>query len=658
MWKALIAALLVFVVLAHDSLGNSPCPLSSPCICVWDKNHRTREDDKRNELVCSGKGLTEKSIPVINGTGNNVTFFKVNLSLNHFDHIPVEFVDFLSGVEFLDFTSNIITELPDSLIGLPNLRRFYMSENKIASVDTGRFFNMSNLWTLLLDNNRLVSLKEGAFDGLIKLNHLTLSSNQLKDIAPNSFRDLRQLDYLSLHNNHLVTISAGTFNGLTSLHTLRLDKNQLKTLSDDTFLPLNLLNRLDLDSSKLEELNKDVFKGLTNLLTLYLNSNMLRSLQNGFFSGMKKLQHLDLSKNALSSIATALFGGENVKFESLQWLNLAKNKGLLSFPTDLFQLFPNLEVLELSGLNIKYLPNLGALKKLQVLLIDDTHISTIFPCDIVEPSSLTELYWDGSPIYCGCQSLWMKIWTNNYMKVAPKDGRLNPKGTFPDWKWSCKKPILLVNKDFRHLMVEQISDQCKAGEEQQWCHELTPISHRNLLLNVKPLENSLSVTWEMVNTAIREISLFQITIQLQDSPEIVRTTKLNNTHVMFTNLEYKPYTVCVEALGWGMIPIVKACSDVELTLENPYSTMTIAVCIVTVILAVTIVAFLLIFLKKRGNCFGGRKSNIPNVSFINHLAEDDTQRKTLAILGLIAPTHLQTQTFDRKQLIVQKMSNI
>ena len=98
MWKALAAVLLVFVVLARDSLSNSLCPLGSPCTCVWDKNDRTRENDKRNELVCSDKGLTEKSIPIINDAGNNVTFFKVNLSLNHFDHIPVEFVDFLPGV--------------------------------------------------------------------------------------------------------------------------------------------------------------------------------------------------------------------------------------------------------------------------------------------------------------------------------------------------------------------------------------------------------------------------------------------------------------------------------------------------------------------------------------------------------------------------------
>ena len=630
MWKALTAALLVFVVLARDSLGNSRCPLSSSCICVWDKNDRTRENDKRNELLCSDKGLTEKSLPVPNDAGNNVTFFKVNLSLNHFDHIPVEFVDFLSGVEFIDFTSNVITELPDSLISLPNLRRFYLSENKISSIETGRFFNMSNLWTLLLDNNRLASLQEGAFDGLTKLNHLTLSSNQLENIAPNSFRDLGQLDYLSLHNNHLATISTGTFNGLTSLHTLRLDKNQLKTLSGDTFLPLNSLNRLDLDINKLENLNNEAFKGLTNLLTLYLNSNMLRNLPKGFFSGMKKLQHLDLSKNAISNITTDLFGGENVKFDSLKWLNLAKNKGLLSFPGDFFQLFPDLEVLELSGLNLKYLPHLGALKKLEVILIDDTQISNIFPCDIIELSSLSELYWDGSPIDCGCQSLWMKIWTNNYMKVRPKDGRLNPKGTLPDWKWSCKKPILLINKDFRHLMVEQISDQCKAGEEQQWCHELAPMSHRNLSLNLKPLENSLSVKWEMVNSAVLEITLFQISVQLKDSPDIVRTMKLNNTHFTFTNLEYRSYTVCVEALGWGMIPIVKACSDVQLTSGNQHSTMTIAVCIVTVILAVAIITFLLIFLKMRGrfNCLEGSKSDIPNVSFTSHLAEGDAQESS------------------------------
>ena len=204
---------------------------------------------------------------------------------------------------------------------------------------------------------------------------------------------------------------------------------------------------------------------------------------------MKKLQLLGLSKNALSSITPAMFG-IRTKFESLTWLDLSKNKGLTSFSREFFQLFPNLEVLELSGLHLDYLPYLGTLNKLDVLLIDGSLISTIYPCDLVGLSSLTELYWDGAPIDCGCQSLWMKTWTDNYMKFRLKDARLNPKGTLPDWEWKCKKPLILINKDFRHLLAEEVSGQCKHKS----------VSVGNLTLKVHSKEGSLSVVWDMPNS--------------------------------------------------------------------------------------------------------------------------------------------------------------
>ena len=181
-----------------ESISGKPqCPLGTPCSCVWDKNNRTSGKNKRNVLSCSDKGITENSLPTLSGTGNNLTFFKVNLSMNHFDHIPVQFVDFLTGVEFVDFTSNTLTGLPDRLISIPNLRRLYLSENEIATIGTGKYVNVSNLWTFLLDNNSLVSLEAGVFAGLKVLNHLTLSSNQLETFSKNTFKNLGQLDYLS-----------------------------------------------------------------------------------------------------------------------------------------------------------------------------------------------------------------------------------------------------------------------------------------------------------------------------------------------------------------------------------------------------------------------------------------------------------------------------
>ena len=294
---------------------------------------------------------------------------------------------------------------------------------------------------------------------------------------------------------------------------------------------------------------------------------------------------------------------------------------------------------------MEYLPHIGSLNKLQVILIDDTHISTIYPCDLIELSSLTELYWDGSPIDCGCQSLWMKVWTNHYMKKRPVDARLNPKGSLPDWKWSCTKPILLYNKDFRYLMFEQIMHQCKLGEQQKWCHELKSVSHGNLLLITNPLKNSLSLNWEMDNYKVFEIALFQVTVRLAGSNKIVRTMKVNSTYLKFTDLEYSSYSVCVEALGWGLVHITKTCSKVELTSQNTHSTVVITVCIFTAILAGTIFILVFSFLKKRKYCKWDSKTSIPHVSFTNQLSAVSTQENTSAINSQLGEVNELSHTF-------------
>ncbi len=613
----------LFVLIKADT---DTCPLT--CTCLWDKNRDM--ENPRNELVCSNKALSEDTLPSLDDSIKNIVFYKVNLSMNHFDHIPVQMLESLTGVELVDLRSNSLDDLPDRPLVLPVLRRFYLSNNKLITVDEKKFEKASNLVTLLLDNNRLTELKHGAFDGLKVLDHLTLSSNQLNTIASGSFHDLGNLDYLSLHNNKLNHLESGTFEGLTSLHTLRLDINQLKTLPADIFVPLGSLSRLDMDRNKIENLNSGSMRNLTGLLTLYLFSNMLSTLPDNLFANMKKLQHLELSYNLFSAVPLAAFGS-NRKYKAMQWLELGSNKGLTSFPTSFFEMFPNMEVLDLSGLRLKYLPDLSSLTKLEVLRIDDTDIPRVYPCDLVGLSSLSELYWDGAPIKCDCQSLWMKNWTDEYMKTRPTDARLNPKGTLPDWKWTCRKPQLLLGKDFRSLLEEQIRSECKPGEIQQWCHESKlSISAKfvNVTLVTEWRENGLQVrvVWGSILASNSDtIQGYEVTVQEKRTSKIVGITPVpvgTNSIVLPDMKSSVRYIVCVEMLGWGNSRISQTCTSVE-PRKNFYSKVASAVvCVVLVIVAGTVGLVVFIMVRRRiGPCKTlGSNDNTPEVSFTNRLS--------------------------------------
>ena len=146
-------------------------------------------------------------------------------------------------------------------------------------------------------------------------------------------------------------------------------------------------------------------------------------------------------------------------------------------------------------------------------------------------------------------------WTDSYMKVRPKDARLNPKGTLPDWEWTCKKPMILINKDFRHVLPEQLSDQCKQDEQQQWCHEDKSVSVGNLTLKVELSGGSLTLAWDILKSVGSDfIKAYQVTVQHRDEYAIENVQRMhaNDTSFTFSNLDSGiPYTVCVVALGWG-----------------------------------------------------------------------------------------------------------
>ncbi|TRY98438.1 hypothetical protein DNTS_022882 [Danionella cerebrum] len=127
--------------------------------------------------------------------------------------------------------------------------------------------------TLLLANNRLSTLPTSSFANLSTLETLDLSNNYLDNLPSRLFSELKNLSDLSLRNNSLTVLDRELFRGLVQLQRLDLSLNGL------AMVPLGLLDEL---------------QGLT---WLSLAGNRLHALERATFEPLVKLQHLELGIN-------------------------------------------------------------------------------------------------------------------------------------------------------------------------------------------------------------------------------------------------------------------------------------------------------------------------------------------------------------------------
>lgn len=127
--------------------------------------------------------------------------------------------------------------------------------------------------SLLLANNKLATLGTSAFANLSSLEELDLSNNYLDNLPGGLFRDMTNLTRLTLHNNSLTVMDRELFQGLGGLQSLDVSLNGLSSV------PLGLLDELQ------------------SLRWLSLAGNRLHALERAAFEPMANLQHLELGQN-------------------------------------------------------------------------------------------------------------------------------------------------------------------------------------------------------------------------------------------------------------------------------------------------------------------------------------------------------------------------
>src|SRR6476661_5385478 len=201
----------------------------------------------------------------------------------------------LTNLKILNVSHNQITSIPEEIGQLSNLTDIYLSNNQIASIPDA-IGQLSNLTRLDLRGNQITSIPE-ALAQLWNLTRLDLSGNQITSI-PEEIGQLWNLTHLDLSFNQITSIPE-EIGQLSNLIVLFLSNNQITSISEDLAQLWNL-TLLDLSSNQITSIPEDLGQ-LWNLAGLYLSENQITSIPEDL-GQLSNLIGLYLSENQITSI--------------------------------------------------------------------------------------------------------------------------------------------------------------------------------------------------------------------------------------------------------------------------------------------------------------------------------------------------------------------
>ena len=242
-------------------------------------------DEEKEEWV--GNKLTEFPDAVLQLTNLKI----LNLSRNQITSIP-EAIGQLSNLTQLDLMSNQITAIPEALGQLSNLTGLDLMSNQITSIPEA-LGQLSNLTQLDLWANKITSIPE-ALGQLSNLTRLNLVSSQITSI-PEALGQLSNLTQLSLNSNQITSIPEA-LGQLSNLRVLELSGNQITSIPEELGQLSNLIV-LFLWDNQITAIPEAIAQ-LSNLTELNLSYNQITAIPEAI-RGMEKLEKLDLRGNPI-----------------------------------------------------------------------------------------------------------------------------------------------------------------------------------------------------------------------------------------------------------------------------------------------------------------------------------------------------------------------
>lgn len=236
--------------------------------------------------------------------------------------------------------------------------------------------------------------------------YLNLQENLIQVIKVDSFKHLRHLEILQLSKNHIRKIELGAFNGLASLNTLELFDNRLTTIPNGAFEYLSKLKELWLRNNPIESIPSYAFNRVSSLRRLDLGElKRLSYISEGAFEGLSNLRYLNLGMCNLKEIPnlTPLVKLDELEMSGNQ-LSIIKPgsfKGLIHLQK-LWMMHAQIQIIERNSFD--------DLQSLVELNLAHNNL-TLLPHDLFTPlHHLERVHLHHNPWNCNCDILWLSWW--------------------------------------------------------------------------------------------------------------------------------------------------------------------------------------------------------------------------------------------------------
>ncbi|XP_028257974.1 leucine-rich repeat-containing protein 4C [Parambassis ranga] len=236
--------------------------------------------------------------------------------------------------------------------------------------------------------------------------YLNLQDNLIQIIKVDSFKHLRHLEILQLSKNHIRSIEIGAFNGLASLNTLELFDNRLTTIPNGAFEYLSKLKELWLRNNPIESIPSYAFNRVPSLRRLDLGElKRLSYISDGAFKDLSNLRYLNLGMCNLKEIPNI------IPLVRLEELEMSGNQLSVVKPSA-FTGLVNLQKLWMMHAQIQTIErnSFDDLQSLVELNLAHNNL-TFLPHDLFTPlHRLERVHLHHNPWNCNCDILWLSWW--------------------------------------------------------------------------------------------------------------------------------------------------------------------------------------------------------------------------------------------------------
>lgn len=149
--------------------------------------------------------------------------------------------------QFADCAYKDLLKVP---VGFPfNVTTVSLSANKITSLESKNFINITQVTSLWLAHNEIVSIQTNTLAPLIQLRNLDISNNKIVNFPWGDLRNLTALQLLKMNNNEMVNLPKDAFSTLKDLRSLRINNNRFTTVVEGTFSALSSMSHLQIYSN-------------------------------------------------------------------------------------------------------------------------------------------------------------------------------------------------------------------------------------------------------------------------------------------------------------------------------------------------------------------------------------------------------------------------